>query len=121
MQNWNDGKAHEFKDRRTYNIGRSVLTHAGVLHPDAAAPEAETADLPVRLFATATCPNCKIAAKLLDEAGIPYEKLLVEENRALAESLGLKQAPTLVCGDAKFAGVAGVKDFIAQKEAKVHA
>ena len=121
VQNWNDGKAHEFKDRRTYNIGRSVLTHAGVLHPDAAAPEAEAADLPVRLFATATCPNCKIAAKLLDEAGIPYEKLLVEENRALAESLGLKQAPTLVCGDAKFAGVAGVKDFIAQKEAKVHA
>ena len=121
VQNWNDGKAHEFKDRRTYNIGRSVQTHAGVLHPDAAAPEAEAADLPVRLFATATCPNCKIAAKLLDEAGIPYEKLLVEENRALAESLGLKQAPTLVCGDAKFAGVAGVKDFIAQKEAKVHA
>ena len=121
VQNWNDGKAHEFKDRRTYNIGRSVLTHAGVLHPDTAAPEAEAADLPVRLFATATCPNCKIAAKLLDEAGIPYEKLLVEENRALAESLGLKQAPTLVCGDAKFAGVAGVKDFIAQKEAKVHA
>ena len=121
VQNWNDGKAHEFKDRRTYNIGRSVLTHAGVLHPDMAAPEAEAADLPVRLFATATCPNCKIAAKLLDEAGIPYEKLLVEENRALAESLGLKQAPTLVCGDAKFAGVAGVKDFIAQKEAKVHA
>ena len=121
VQNWNDGKAHEFKDRRTYNIGRSVLTHEGVLHSDAAAPEAEATDMPVRLFATATCPNCKIAAKLLDEAGIPYEKLLVEENRALAESLGLKQAPTLVCGDAKFAGVAGVKDFIAQKEAKVHA
>mgnify|MGYP000649378199 FL=1 len=88
---------------------------------DTAAPAAETTDMPVRLFATATCPNCKIAAKLLDEAGIPYEKLLVEENRALAESLGLKQAPTLVCGDAKFAGVAGVKDFLAQKEAKVHA
>ena len=121
VQNWNDGKAHEFKDRRTYDIGRSVLKHEGVLHPDTTAPEAETTDMPVRLFATATCPNCKIAAKLLDEAGIPYEKLLVEENRALAESLGLKQAPTLVCGDAKFAGVAGVKDFLAQKEAKVHA
>ena len=121
VQNWNDGKAHEFKDRRTYDIGRSVLKHEGVLHPDTTAPEAEVTDMPVRLFATATCPNCKIAAKLLDEAGIPYEKLLVEENRALAESLGLKQAPTLVCGDAKFTGVAGVKDFIAQKEATVHA
>ena len=121
VQNWNDGKAHEFKDRRTYDIGRSVLRHEGVMHSDAAAPAAEACDAPVRLFATATCPNCKIAAKLLDEAGIPYEKLLVEENRALAESLGLKQAPTLVVGDAKFAGVAGVKDFIAQKESNVHA
>ena len=66
VQNWNDGKAHEFKDRRTYDIGRSVLKHEGVLHPDTAAPAAEATDMPVRLFATATCPNCKIAAKLLD-------------------------------------------------------
>ena len=46
---------------------------------------------------------------------------IITSSPPLAESLGLKQAPTLVCGDAKFAGVAGVKDFIAQKEAKVHA
>ena len=52
---------------------------------------------------------------------LPKRDFSPEENRALAESLGLKQAPTLVCGDAKFAGVAGVKDFLAQKEAKVHA
>ena len=29
VQNWNDGKAQEYKDRRVYNIGRSTLTHAG--------------------------------------------------------------------------------------------
>ena len=29
VQNWNDGKAQEYKDRRVYNIGRSVLTHTG--------------------------------------------------------------------------------------------
>ena len=29
MQNWNDGKAQEFKDRKVYNIGRSHLTHTG--------------------------------------------------------------------------------------------
>ncbi|MBQ7488622.1 MAG: ribonucleoside triphosphate reductase, partial [Clostridia bacterium] len=29
VQNWNDGKAQEFKDRKVYNIGRSVLTHQG--------------------------------------------------------------------------------------------
>ena len=29
VQNWNDGKAQEFKDRKVYNIGRSRLTHQG--------------------------------------------------------------------------------------------
>ena len=97
------------------------MRRAGVKAADEAAPEAACGDEVVRLFATKTCPNCKIAAKLLDEAGIPYEKLYVEDNKELATSLGLKQAPTLLCGDAKFTGVIGVKDFIAQKENRVHA
>ncbi len=29
VQNWNDGKAQEYKDRLVYNIGRSNLTHTG--------------------------------------------------------------------------------------------
>ena len=29
VQNWNDGKAQEYKDRMVYNIGRSVLKHTG--------------------------------------------------------------------------------------------
>ena len=29
VQNWNDGKVQEYKDRRVYNIGHSVLTHTG--------------------------------------------------------------------------------------------
>ena len=31
VQNWNDGKAQEFKDRKVYNIGASRLTHTGPL------------------------------------------------------------------------------------------
>ncbi|MER2143556.1 MAG: anaerobic ribonucleoside-triphosphate reductase, partial [Eubacteriales bacterium] len=29
VQNWNDGKAQEFRDRKLYDIGHSVLTHSG--------------------------------------------------------------------------------------------
>jgi len=29
VQNWNDGKAQEYKDRKVYNIGHSTLTHTG--------------------------------------------------------------------------------------------
>ena len=31
VQNWNDGKVQEFKDRKVYNIGHSTLTHIGPL------------------------------------------------------------------------------------------
>ena len=33
VQNWNNGKAQEFKDRKVYNIGASHLTHQGPLEP----------------------------------------------------------------------------------------
>ena len=68
------------------------------------------------LFATKTCPKCKIAMSLLDAAGIEYEKMLVEENEALARQYALKQAPTLVVespeGVSKYTEVAGIKEYI---------
>ena len=68
------------------------------------------------LFASATCPNCKIAEALLSKAEVAYTKVLAEENAALTETLKIKQAPTLVSvknGEAeKFVGVASVKEFI---------
>ena len=127
VQNWNDGKAQEFKDRKVYDIGHSHLTHQGVLHPDV---KAEQPDAPaeepagnacgtVKLFATRTCPNCKQAEKLLTEAGIPFIRLLAEENGEEAARLGIRQAPTLVVGDAedKYVGLGAVRKFIAEYNA----
>jgi ribonucleoside-triphosphate reductase len=46
VQNWNDGKAQEYKDRRVYNIGRSRLLHKGpnpapapIVHKEEPKPE----------------------------------------------------------------------------------
>ena len=120
VKNWNDGKAQEYKERKTYNIATSVLTHEGPrpLAEEAAACNATLAD-GVYLFASATCPNCKIAEALLTKANIAYTKVLAEENVALTESLGIKQAPTLVAvtgGEVeKFVSVANIKTFIASK------
>ena len=70
----------------------------------------------VYLFASATCPNCKIAETLLGKANIAYKKVLAQENVALTESLGIKQAPTLVHvkdGEfTKYTMVANIKEFI---------
>ena len=127
VQNWNDGKAQEFKDRKVYDIGHSHLTHQGVLHPDVkpeqtAAPAEEAAANAcgtVKLFATRTCPNCKQAEKLLAEAGIPFTRLLAEENGDEAARLGIRQAPTLVVGDGedKYVGLGAVRKFIAEYNA----
>ena len=117
VQNWNDGKAQEFKDRRTYDIGASKLTHCGV-QEQAQTPEppAEQPCEAVELFATKTCPNCKQAEQLLDTAGIRYTVRFAEENRDTVRALGIRQAPTLVSGGQKWTGVSGVREFIAAKE-----
>ena len=127
VQNWNDGKAQEFKDRKVYDIGHSHLTHQGVLHPEVKAEQpAAPAEEPVgnacgtvKLFATRTCPNCKQAEKLLTEAGIPFTRLLAEENGEEAARLGIRQAPTLVVGDGedKYVGLGAVRKFIAEYNA----
>ncbi len=117
VQNWNDGKTQEYKDRKVYDIGSSKLTHDGV-KPEACDCEEQGASIKDGnyLFTTATCPNCKIACSILDKAGVAYEKLLANENAELATTLGIKQAPTLVVvknGEAsKFAGVSDIKKML---------
>ncbi len=117
VQNWNDGKAQEFSDRKVYNIGKSVLTEK---KPVSEQIKEETSESAIAdgnyLFTTATCPNCKIACSLLDKAGVEYNKLLANENAELATALKIKQAPTLVVvknGEVqKYAGVSEIKKIL---------
>jgi len=117
VKNWNDGKSQEYKERKTYNIENSVLTHSGPKKEEVSETEVKAClNDGVYLFASATCPNCKIAESLLGKANIEYTKILAEENAELTESLGIKQAPTLVNvknGSAeKYVSVANIKNFI---------
>ena len=124
VQNFNDGKAQEFKDRKVYDIFNSSLKkeERTVDHAHCACGCCEEKSIATEkdakfvLFATKTCPKCKIAAQLLEKAGSAYEKLFVEENVELATELALKQAPTLVIykGDVaeKIADLPAIKTFI---------
>ena len=124
VQNFNDGKAQEFKDRKVYDIFNSSLKkeERTVDHAHCACGCCEEKSIATEkdakfvLFATKTCPKCKIAAQLLEKAGIAYEKLFVEDNVELATELALKQAPTLVIykGDVaeKIADLPAIKTFI---------
>ena len=148
VQNWNDGKAQEFKDRKVYDIGRSTLTHQGprATNMEAALeaagersccepaqplmmPETITQqdtviqivtpieDQPeLLLFKTPTCPNCKAAMAILDREGMQYTAINANEEKALVERYGVKQAPTLVVieGDSfeKYRGVSDIKGWL---------
>ena len=114
VQNWNVGKTQEYKARKEYNMEKS--TQPNPKKPDALmAEEKGCADCDkTLLFTTATCPNCRIAVKMLDDAGIPYEKVLAEDVPELAAKLGIHQAPTLVSGGQLYTGPGAIKKFIAQ-------
>ena len=139
VQNWNDGKAQEFKDRRVYDIGHSTLTHQGprpavmdaaleaAREPGCCAPVEPiiARDVPaertenVLLFKTPTCPNCKAAMALLDRAGIRYQALNANEEKELVSKYEVKQAPTLVLvgdnGYEKYRGVSDIKGWLMKK------
>ena len=119
VQNWNDGKAQEYKERKVYNIATSKFTRASVnneeTNRDGEEQNACGKDA-VYLFTTETCPNCKIATATLDKAGFGYEKLLANDNADLAKKFGVKQAPTLVVvkngAFEKHSGVSDIKKYV---------
>ena len=99
VQNWNDGKAQEFKDRKEYNVMTSKLTHK---KNAAAKIDVKNFDMndgtakQILLFTAKNCPNCKLAKNFLNEVGIKYREIDAEENVALAEKYGVELAPTMV-------------------------
>ena len=125
VQNWNDGKAQEFKDRKVYDLSHSHLHRAGAVGSTVTVPEAysavESSGEKLLLFTTRTCPNCRQAEALLQRAGIAYKKVLAEENPVLAVQYGIRQAPTLVgCDGVKLTGLGAVRQFI-QANCPAHA
>ena len=105
VQNWNDGKSQEFKDRKVYNVGTSVLKKSAPAlesQPRVMAAAAPSYEIPAAgdartiLISRVTCPNCRVAENLLTKKGVAFEKYIAEENLELCRKFGIKGAPTLV-------------------------
>jgi len=96
VQNWNDGKSQEFEHRVEYSplkLDKEISRNFAAEQDECTQCEAEDR---VILFASKTCPNCKMAARFLDDAGVKYEKILADENPDMANEFDIHQAPTLV-------------------------
>ena len=101
VQNWNDGKAQEFKDRKVYDVAHSTLKHSHALHAESAAGTACAAPAlhgPV-LFTRSGCPNCKTSKLMLDKAGVRYSVIDAEQDAESTRRYGVKKAPSLLVPD----------------------
>ena len=118
VQNWNDGKRQEYDERKEYDIANSVMKHDNKKEEckvEEAAP-AENKENGILLFATKTCPNCKMSAAMLDKAGIAYTKIYAEDNKDMVTEYGIVQAPTLVVTEngqtVKYQNASNIKKYI---------
>lgn len=111
LKNWNDGKSQEFKDRKEYDTACVKPAHKdnkccedskceehnieNNKEPQVAASGMGGIGQ-VILFSRKTCPNCKMADRLLTNAGVTFTKVDAEVNQDLTKKYGIKTAPTLV-------------------------
>ncbi len=117
VQNWNEGKTQEYKNRLVYDEEKSKVHSLKGINRK----ETEEKDLmpgtsgseKLLLFTTKTCPNCKMAKEFLKS--FDYETIDAEENEELVRKFGIMQAPTLIVihGDEvqKYANASSIKGF----------
>ena len=141
VQNWNDGKAQEYKNRTGYDILHSGAPAAkpveaekkeeqpavGGKHATRTMVTMTKDDVKIQhpdtvkyLFTTSTCPNCKIAKKMLAEAEEEYQLIDAEKNPELVSRYGIMQAPTLVVieGDEtkKYVNASNIQKYVEENE-----
>ena len=115
VQNWNDGKTEEFKERKEYVIENSRMKDKTVEVCECETKEA-SAEAGIMLFTSPTCPNCKMAKSILDKAGIAYTQVDAMSNKELTGKFGIKKAPTLIVSDGttvvKYENASEIKRFV---------
>lgn len=126
VQNWNDGKTQEFRQRKTYNISggkafvKPVHDKGNEESKEETVHYSEVVSDDMLLFTTAVCPKCKAAKRMLDDAGMDYTVITAEKSPELAKKYGIRQAPTLVIktgnGDRIISGLSGIQMMIDETE-----
>ncbi len=125
VQNWNDGKTQEYKNRKVYDVASSglkrptssIVTVSSLkdsAEPDVSVQPVENVKY---LFVTKTCPNCRLAKEYLRNE--KYVLIDAEENIELAMRYKVMQAPTLVVVEGytitKYTNAFHIKRYIEEK------
>ncbi|MBQ1772228.1 MAG: ribonucleoside triphosphate reductase, partial [Clostridia bacterium] len=128
VQNWNDGKAQEFRDRLVYDVVHSNFQKREVkLEKSEAAEPVKTAatvagaatDVPV-MYVKDHCPKCKGAEQRFRIAKVPYKMVNCSEHLDIARELGITQTPTIIDPDGtRYVGESAAIDWIKAHRAAV--
>ena len=119
VQNWNDGKAQEYKNRTLYDVMHSDVKKIRPVHTSMVTMTEDDVKIePVAahkyLFTTSTCPNCRMAKKMLE--GEELEIVDAEKNPELAKQFGIMQAPTLVIAEGehitKYVNASNIQKYV---------
>ncbi len=119
VQNWNDGKTQEFKDRKLYDLNKSCFTREEKVKKTVKKNTSENKiEDGIMLFTTKTCPNCKMAKTLLTKAKIPYKVVDAMDEANMSTALDVKQVPTLIVKQGKkqekIVNLSNIKKYIEQ-------
>lgn len=131
VQNWNEGKSQEYKNRIEYNMGQ-MLNECSKNEGNKLSNNMQEAeqiminledesdcgiDRNMYLFTTKTCPNCNIAKEYLKD--FSYEVIDAQENIELTEKYNIFQAPTLVVVEdgvtQKYINASKIREFVEQQ------
>ena len=97
VKNWNDGKSQEYKNRKNYDLNCSSTPKTTTTKTSTeTSTTVSVSEDEIMLFGTKTCPNCRMAEKLLDKSSTKFNFVDAEEKVELTKKYGVKQAPTLV-------------------------
>ena len=97
VQNWNDGKVQEFKERKVYKPTTEEYDECDSCKIEFNnAPERIKEPAKVYLCATKTCPKCMLVKTFLNRAKVPYETIYVEDNEQFFKDNNIREAPTLL-------------------------
>ncbi len=119
VQNWNEGKRQEYKNRKLYDIKNSVLKKStkNIVTITEDDVKIEPATSVKYLFTTKTCPNCAVAKEML--ADEDYVLIDAEEDAELTQKYGVMQAPTLVVVNGekakKYVNASNIQKFVNEK------
>lgn len=136
VKNWNDGKVSEFKNRKTYDpatISKADSLPCPACEQKKQAASGAPAETPRKaaaplagaetiLLTTKTCPNCRMAKRMLSDAGIPFHLLYAEDQDGaqVARTYDISAVPTLLTKENNavhlYYNVKDIRQFIQQHQ-----